>query len=189
MPRLSRKQTMRRKKPRNMSKRRLNKKVSRRRVNRKKRSNRKSRKKRNSLFGGALNQNQKKQIEEKYKELEKKISEELPSQFYTELKEYMSAHNYHLIVSHNWREGTSILDKVIKKYYQDSNEADSSNYLKLFKDIAESLIDKQCIHNRSCDDVSMFLGELSVRYVDKGEFDASKKQGLKEAFISIYNKI
>ena len=58
MPRLSRKQTMRRKKPRNMSKRRLNKKVSRRRVNRKKR---------NSLFGGALNQQQ---IVEKYQELE-----------------------------------------------------------------------------------------------------------------------
>ena len=55
MPRLSRKRTMRQKKPRNMSKRRLNKKVSRRRVNRKKRSNRKSRKKRNSLSGGALN--------------------------------------------------------------------------------------------------------------------------------------
>ena len=174
MPRLSRKQTMRRKKSRNMSKRPLNKKVSRRRVNRKKRSNRKSRKKRNTLFGGALKQ-------EEIKPTLRHIVTTSDKDAFNEKLEavFNNDHDYHKILTEP--SGKSFLDEVIQDYYKIEDPNDFVKYLKFFKAIALKLIKKYCEDAGTCTSVASSLSRLASKYLDR-QFTGTKQTDLYEVF-------
>ena len=178
MPRLSRKKRMKETKHRNMSKKRVSKKrvskkrvskklVSKKRVNRKKRSNRKSRKKRNTLFGGALKQ------EEIKPTLRHIVTTSDKDAFNEKLKTvFNNEHDYHKILTEP--SGESFLDEVIQDYYEIEDPENSDKYLQFFKAIALKLIDKYCEGTDSCTRVASSLSELFSRYSNSQ--DKSKKQ-------------